>query len=89
VYDDKINPCRTNPVWQLIQQDYSVNNAFYTGETPTTYDHLPNITKHNAYGLPTKYVRNEFYGSHQLFGIPFYDSLEVVYDCDLSNVKLK
>ncbi|MDH7463151.1 hypothetical protein QEG73_17775 [Chitinophagaceae bacterium 26-R-25] len=89
LYDNKINPYRTNPVWQLTQCDYSVNNAYYVTDGTVRDLPKPTITKYNAYGLPTKYVVNDFYSNRPQFGIIFYDSLEVIYDCDLSNVKIK
>ncbi|MDI3321459.1 hypothetical protein [Pinibacter soli] len=89
LYDNKINPYRTNPVWQLTQCDYSVNNAYYLNDGTVKYHPKPTITKYNAYGLPTKYVVNDYNANGPQFGISFYDSLEVIYDCDLSNVKIK
>lgn len=39
-YDNKINFHRTHPIWQFIDRDYSVNNAY-------------NQTTYTEYGLPT------------------------------------
>lgn len=89
VYDNKINPYRTNPVWQLTQLDYSANNAYYVNGDRLADLPLAGITKYNTYGLPTKYVANNAYSNRKMFGIIIYDSLDVIYDCDLSNVKVK
>lgn len=41
VYDNKVNPHQLHPVWQLIDLDYSKNNAFVADS-------------YNQYGLPTQ-----------------------------------
>jgi hypothetical protein len=89
IYDNKINPYRTNPTWQLVQRDFSVNNAFYNLDDPRPSLPLPSIVSYNEYGLPTKYVINDSYGNRPMFGMPFYNSIEITYNCDLSNVKVK
>ena len=45
VYDNSINPYRTNKVWQLVFGDYSRNSPIFT-----TSDATPT----NQYGLPTR-----------------------------------
>jgi hypothetical protein len=84
-YDNKINPYRTNTMWQITMRDYSANNAIDNPATETQF--YPEIVSYNSYGLPTKYRRNRYsYNFQTTFGF-FYDSLEVKYDCDISQVK--
>jgi hypothetical protein len=78
-YDDKINPFLTNPMWQLVNRNYSVNNA--TDYSPYN-SRYPLITKYNAYGLPVKYVKPPYSNPVNVFGYEC-DSLEVTYDCDV------
>lgn len=65
-YDNKVNLHRTNSVWQLIDRDYSVNNAF----TAVTYtaNGLPALI-----GSPTSYSL--------LFGYLTIDGMEILYNC--------
>lgn len=56
-YDHEVNLDRTNPIWQFIDRDFSVNNRF-------TAD------KYNEVGLPTS-ISNPNEGSPALFPIPF------------------
>lgn len=84
VYDNKINPYRTNNMWQVTLRDFSANNA--TDEFSSDYSYYPQIVSYNSYGLPTKYkVRSYAPLSISNFGL-YYDSLEVKYDCDLSKI---
>lgn len=80
IYDDKINPYLTNSMWQLVNRDYSVNNATDNFSYSSVF---PAIVKYNAYGLPVKYVRpgNSGY-SFVKFSVAC-DSLEITYDCDV------
>ncbi|MDH7460545.1 hypothetical protein QEG73_04625 [Chitinophagaceae bacterium 26-R-25] len=81
VYDEQINPYLTNSMWQLVNRNYSVNNAtdnFFFSSM------FPEIVRYNAYGLPTKYIRPKYSGYRPvLFNIEC-DSLEIAYDCDMS-----
>jgi hypothetical protein len=87
LYDDKINPYRTSPAWQQTQNDYSANNPVDNGYS--TIATFAKIVSYNAYGLPTKYVKKSGYEYNiSLFGLD-YDSLEVKYDCDISNYKIQ
>jgi len=84
LYDNKINPYRTNNMWQLTLRDYSANNPI---DNPAIDEQsYPQIVSYNTYGLPTKY-RTTRYAPNSLytFGL-IYDSLEVKYDCDLSKI---
>jgi hypothetical protein len=65
-YDNKINPHRTNPIWQLIDRDYSLNNP------------SPAVS-YNAYGLPTVIGHADVY--NYLLGYGYVGELEIVYDC--------
>ncbi|MDI3321702.1 hypothetical protein [Pinibacter soli] len=83
-YDDKINPYRTNPVWQQVFWDYSANNPILH-LAPPDYS-LAKIVSYNSYGLPTKYVAYDgFRYNGGRFGFGF-DTLEIKYDCDISKV---
>jgi hypothetical protein len=73
-YDDKVNPYRTNPVWSLVNREYSVSNTLYTMEHPF---HPGNkILAYNEWGLPTKLTSRDapLFGNH-------YDTLEIEYQC--------
>ncbi|MDI3321701.1 hypothetical protein [Pinibacter soli] len=84
LYDNKINPYRTNNMWQITMRDFSANNAIDNPAIAEQY--YPEIVSYNSYGLPTKYRANRYTGNFQTtFGF-FYDSLEVKYDCDLSKI---
>jgi len=52
-YDDKVNPYRTNKVWQFLYNDYSRNNLILND--PFVY--VNNI--YNEFGLPTQLVNLE------------------------------
>ena len=83
-YDKKINPYRTNKVWQQIFCDYSANNPIGYW-APPAYSY-PKIVSYNSYGLPTKYIAQDgfrYSGGRFGFGL---DSLEIKYDCDISNI---
>lgn len=53
-YDNKINPNRTNPIWQFLDRDYSMNNIFIAN----SYDEI---------GLPLSITFDDFHG---MSGIP-------------------
>jgi hypothetical protein len=84
-YDNKINPYRTNTSLQFTEGDYSANNPVgYYGYQGFSF---AKIVNYNAYGLPTKYVALFGYPNNLgMFGY-VYDTLEIKYDCDISNVK--
>ena len=72
VYDDKINPYRTNPVWRFINQDYSMNNpSLDLIKSPLQ------ITDFNAVGLPLQYQ-----GGLYLFDEADLFNLSIEYACD-------
>ena len=67
VYDNKLNPNRTNKIWMFIERDYSVNN--------------PSVaTKYNSIGLPLHFPSKN--PLNMRFG-PFYynTALDIIYDC--------
>lgn len=73
-YDDKINFHRTNKVWMLVDDQYSVNNPFP-------------IDAYNGYGLPVKFnsiLNNNPYPNYYpiLFGLIFGQTV-ITYDCDV------
>jgi hypothetical protein len=80
-YDRKVNPYRTNKVWQLLFHDYSMNNPIYPA---TAYRPASTfILNFNKWGLPLEYHDN----SEGDFGINlfFYNeiiNLGVSYSCD-------
>jgi|HubBroStandDraft_1064217.scaffolds.fasta_scaffold64316_2 hypothetical protein len=80
-YDHKINPYRTNKIWQLIYQDYNMNNPIY----PATLYHpaTTGITAFNKFGLPVSYEYNEADQFPSLFLYQF-AYLEIGYSCDQS-----
>jgi hypothetical protein len=59
-YDDKVNPYRTNWVWQFIYQDYSRNNA-------VKIDYFY-FTNYNSFGLPLNLRNLQSYNIYT-FGI--------------------
>lgn len=69
-YDNKVNLHRTNPVWQLIDRDYSVNNAF----TAVSYSSngLPTVI-----GTPTSHS--------MLLGYITIGEMEIIYSCQQSS----
>jgi hypothetical protein len=86
LYDNKINPYRTNDMWQMTLRDFSANNPI---DNPAAIyeQYYPEIVSYNTYGLPTKY-RTTRYAPNALNTFGFnYDSLEVKYDCDISQIK--
>jgi hypothetical protein len=85
LYDNKINPYRTSPTWQQTQNDYSANNPIDISTSQISW--FAKIVSYNAYGLPTKYVTKSGY-EHNIGVLDLrYDSLEIKYDCDISNLK--
>lgn len=68
-YDNKINVHRTNPIWQLIDRDFSVNNPY----TAVSY---------NTKGLPTLIGAAGVYS--YLLNFYSNGEMEIVYDCDQS-----
>jgi len=82
-YDDKINPYRTNKVWQLIFQNYSMNNQIYPGLYP------PFIVNYDRWGLPLAYQLTSSNPQPEIF--LYYDLLgllSVSYSCDEEGSKL-
>lgn len=65
-YDNKVNPHRTHPIWQLIDRDYSVNNPAVA-------------MSYNAYGLPTVIGSAGTFTS--LLGYAAEGELKISYDC--------
>jgi hypothetical protein len=83
VYDDKVNPYRTNKVWQLLYQDYSMNNPIYpaTMYGPAT----SNILSFNKLGLPLEYLADtEGDDGFNLFFYIGIQNLGISYTCDQS-----
>jgi hypothetical protein len=74
-YDDKVNLDRTNPIWQFLDRDYSMNNRFIA-------------EKYNAAGLPAIITTED---AHSPFVAPVPFSflndlplpLTVSYNCEL------
>jgi hypothetical protein len=86
VYDDKVNVYRTNKVWQLLFQDYSMNNPIFPATTfypPTT-----GITAFNKWGLPLGYAPNEGHPEPAIFFYILFQNLEISYSCDKAAGKL-
>ena len=81
VYDHKVNPYRTNKVWQLLFQDYSMNNPIVPAtqyRPATSY-----IVNFNKWGLPLAY--HDF--SEGDFGVNLFfyievENLGISYSCD-------
>jgi hypothetical protein len=65
-YDDKINPRRTNAIWQFLDRDYSMNNSV-------------EVAAYNIYGLPTV-INVGSHGYGQFAIIPLGD-VEIRYTC--------
>jgi hypothetical protein len=80
-YDHTLNPYRTNKIWQLIFQDYSMNNPIY----PANIDlgATTDITAFNKFRLPVSYAYNETNRFPVLFDYEF-SYLEIGYNCDQS-----
>jgi hypothetical protein len=82
VYDDKINIYRTNKVWQLLFQDYSLNNRIYavTGGNP----YPPSIVSYDKWGLPLLLATNPAQQELPFFNglFPYYTYMSVSYSCD-------
>ena len=85
-YDNKINIYRTNKVWQLVFQNYSMNNPVYTAAP-----YPPSIVSYNKLGLPILLVTNPaqqqlpFFNG--IFPVDFY--MSVSYSCDEATNKLQ
>ena len=80
VYDDKVNIYRTNPVWQLIFQDYNMNNQIEAPNIGTPEW----ITSYNTLGLPLVYMTTELTVVPSLFLYPsdYFAPLRISYNCD-------
>ena len=80
-YDDKVNWRQTSKIWQLLDVNYSRNNAL----DPATYS----ITGYNSFGLPLQFVQTPIppnYDNHpgMLFTPAYYyDILNFQYACDV------
>lgn len=72
VYDNKINPYQTNPVWMFVFNDYSINNP-----SALIYGGPITIPAFNPIGLPL-----EIDGDVYLFDQNFDSSLQLEYACD-------
>ena len=72
VYDDKLNPHRTNKVWMLIDRNYSVNN-------------LAGASTYNSVGLPLFYPGSDVYYAPSPFQLGYYGygsgKITITYDC--------
>ena len=81
-YDYKINPFRTNPVWQFIFNDYSRNNI----NTPVGALGEPiHIIAYNLFGLPQIYQSENGLDNDHLFGVYMGGSeLHINYACDIN-----
>lgn len=66
VYDNKVNPHQLHPVWQLIDIDYSRNNAFIADS-------------YNNYGLPV-HISTGAKLSEIVFLLNSFSSLEIAYE---------
>lgn len=66
VYDDKVNPHQLHPVWQLIDLDYSKNNAFVADS-------------YNKYGLPIHVTATGGKYNGLVFLLNSLRSFEIVY----------
>jgi hypothetical protein len=66
VYDNKVNPHQLHPVWQLIDIDYSRNNAFIADS-------------YNNYGLPLHLSTGAKF-SEIVFLLNSFKNLEITYD---------
>jgi len=73
-YDDKVNPYRTNKVWQFLFQDYSRNNIVKN-------DHLF-FTTYNSFGLPLA-IRNLQSYNIYVFGVDNIEAaqMDITYAC--------
>src|SRR5262249_21409757 len=69
-YDNKVNPYRTSPVWQLVFKDFSQNNP-----SKTFYNGPETITGFNAVGLPLGISSGDY-----LFG-KLWSGLTFTYAC--------
>ena len=85
-YDHTVNPYRTNKIWQLLFQDYSMNNPIFpaTLNFPAT----TGITAFNKFGLPLQYLPNEGHPSPDVFFYMFFQAMEISYSCDGTASKL-
>jgi len=80
-YDNKVNAYQTNKVWMFIFNDYSVNNPFSQLYSPATVT----ITSYNEAGLPLQLNNSGSYAQVYLFNYSF-TNMEIVYDCDWSQL---
>jgi hypothetical protein len=79
VYDDKINIYRTNKIWQLIFQDYSLNNRIL----PATGNYPASIVSYDKWGLPLLLTTNPMQGNLPFFNGDFPTTyMSVSYSCD-------
>lgn len=83
VYDDKINIYRTNKVWQLLFQDYSMNNPI----VPKSLSYPASILSYNAWWLPLVYDNGPADPNPSVFAY-FYSYLTISYSCGSSPAKL-
>ncbi|MEP6748325.1 MAG: hypothetical protein ABJB86_11410 [Bacteroidota bacterium] len=72
LYDNNLNPRRTNKIWMFIDRDYSVNNAvaassYNTYSLPVNYNfHATNVSGGIVYGLNLQFAYRYYYGSSQI-----------------------
>jgi hypothetical protein len=80
-YDDKVNPYRTNRIWQLITRNYSMNNPIFPA-TPYA-SASTGITAFDKWGLPLQYTTAEGHQYLDLFiYFNFFSNLGIRYSCD-------
>jgi len=76
VYDNKVNWRQLSKTWQLIDFNYSVNNA-------TNALDLNRIVGYNIYGLPLEFRQKTTGNNGMLFNAAYrYDVLDIQYACD-------
>ncbi|MEP6749216.1 MAG: hypothetical protein ABJB86_15890, partial [Bacteroidota bacterium] len=69
IYDNKLNPRRTNKIWMFIDRNYSVNN-FYTAKT------------YNSAGLPLTFGPYQKFTFDMIFAsFYYYGTSQITYDC--------
>lgn len=74
-YDDKVNPYRTNKVWQFIYQDYSRNNI-----QKNDYFWFPT---YNTFGLPLTIRNLQSYNIYPFDVVNRADEMQITYACTM------
>jgi len=75
-YDDKVNPYRTNKVWQFIYQDYSRNNIL-----KNDYYWFPT---YNSFGLPLTIRNLQNYNIYPFDVVNQAPEMEITYACSMN-----